>query len=162
MRHYDIDVSIVARNFNKPANYYNLLKYLEVRGITYEEVGLGNPRKGKCTFYYDESTYYYDYYVHYAYFKLTCPLGFEPGDLDLPERFLLTKKNVYDIDSDRYFQAKNQLIDFELTHLNNYKNVLEDTSMIGKCSFAEDDDIITSIEYLSQELQFDIRRTLLN
>jgi hypothetical protein len=150
-RAYWIDVSIVRKkDFVNCTNYEQLIKYLQGKNISYEEVYEGDLRKGKCTFYYSNNVYYFDYYIHYCYFRLTCPQGFEPGDIDLPERVYFQKKMVYDSETDKFFQAKSgrEDCDFELTHLNGYGNELMDPELIGKCYLAHDDDVITSTESL--------------
>lgn len=148
-RAYWTDVSIVRKkNFVKCANYEQLTKYLKDKNISYEEVWAGDPRSGKCTFYYSNDVYYFDYYIHYCYFRLTCPQGFDPGDIDLPEKVYFQRKMVYDRETDRFFQAKSGIAecDFELTHLNGYGNQLVDPELLGKCYLADDEDIITCEE----------------
>ena len=87
MRHYDIDVSIITNKISP--NLQSIIDYAVERGITYEIVT--DFPKGKITFHYDPAYYYYPNYIHHSFLKLTCPMGYDPGDIDLPERLVYSR-----------------------------------------------------------------------
>mgnify|MGYP000532362379 CR=1 FL=1 len=142
MRSYDFDISIISDGSNH--NLKEITDYLGQKNVSFELTTM-NKRKGKYTFYHMSNKYYYDYIVHYCYFRLSCPHGFDPDDLDLPEKLFFDKKIIYDSITKRYFIAKETNCYFELTHLNNFKNyIIEKNGMMGMIELAADEDFVYS------------------
>lgn len=137
MRSYDLDISIISDGPNN--NLKEITDYLGSKGISFELTTI-EKRRGKYTFYHFSNKYYYDYIVHYMYFRLSCPHGFDPDDLDLPEKMFFDKKIVYDKETKKFFIAKETNCFFELTHLNGYRNcIIEKNGILGIIELATDD-----------------------
>lgn len=127
-----MNVSIVVGS--KITNIYNLaeiVKYAKERGIECEIVKCVGDAKGKYIFEYNTENYYFDYVLHWAFLRLEMPIGYEPGDPDLPEKLYWSKSLVYDgnligIDNERY-------CDFYLRKSNKFGNFVLEENNIGKC-----------------------------
>jgi len=142
MRSYDFDISIISDGPND--NLKEIINYLSSKGISFE-FATSDRRRGKYTFYHHKNIYYYDYIVHYMFFRLSCPHGYEPDDLDLPEKIFFDKKIVYDQLSKKFFIAKETNCYFELSCLNGYRNCLiEKNGIIGMVGLATEDSEVFS------------------
>lgn len=127
-----VNISIVVGSkITNILNLSELVKYANERGIKTEIVKTIEDAKGKYIFEYCTDNYYFDYCIHWAFLRLEMPIGYNPGDPDLPEKMYWNKSLVCDgnevgFDSNRY-------CDFYLRKSNKYNNFIEETSNIGRC-----------------------------
>jgi hypothetical protein len=125
-------VSIIVDS--KITNIFNLaqmVNYAKERGLTCEIVKNVETARGKYIFEYDPGSYYFDYTIHWAFLRLEMPMGYQPGDPDLPERLYWSKTLVCDghligVRAQRYS-------DFYLRKFNKFNNFIEESNNIARC-----------------------------
>ncbi len=127
-----IHVSIVVGQLI--TNIFNLkemVTYANERGITHEIVKNVSEAKGKYIFMYNTEYWYSDYYIHWSYLRLSMPMGFQPGDIDLPEKLIWNHFMVFD--GKDIGQCIEDYSDFYLRIKNGFKNVVREGGIFGMC-----------------------------
>lgn len=132
---------IVDSKITNIINLAQMVNYAKERGITCEIVRNVETARGKYIFEYDPGCFYFDYTIHWAFLRLEMPLGYQPGDPDLPERLYWSKTLVCERIPDAGGGATGHLIgvsnqrysDFYLRKFNKFNNFIEESNNIARC-----------------------------